>query len=143
MPAVMTAAVCDTILISLAVAGVSVVILNFEWLRTLLFAAGILFLAYIGWTMWRNSSDAANKQENNPFPAKRQIIFAASVSLLNPHAILDTIGVIGTSSLFYSGMDKWIFTAACILVSWIWFFSLAVAGRKLGQLDAQGKRLNG
>ncbi|MGG4507516.1 amino acid transporter, partial [Heyndrickxia sporothermodurans] len=37
LPAVITAGVCDTILISLAVAGVSIIILSFEWLRTFIF----------------------------------------------------------------------------------------------------------
>ena len=34
--------------------------------------------------------------------AKKQIGFAISVSLLNPHAIMDTVGVIGTSASVYS-----------------------------------------
>lgn len=64
------------------------------------------------------------------------------MSLLNPHAILDTIGVIGTSSLAYTGYEKWMFTVACIIVSWIWFLSLAIVGRKIGQIDENGKFLN-
>lgn len=74
-------------------------------------------------------------------PAKKQVAFAMSVSLLNPHAILDTVGVIGTSSLKYAGMDKWTFALACILVSWIWFFGLALAGRLTGHLDRSGRLL--
>lgn len=54
---------------------------------------------------------------------------------------MDTIGVIGTSSLAYTGSEKWIFTMACIAVSWLWFFSLAIAGRKIGQIDKNGKFL--
>ena len=58
---------------------------------------------------------------------------------------MDTIGVIGTSSLVYTGYEKWVFTLACIVVSWIWFFLLAILGRKIGQIDRNGqflKRLN-
>ncbi|WP_075982851.1 LysE/ArgO family amino acid transporter [Bacillus massilinigeriensis] len=141
LPAVITAGVCDTILISLAVAGVSIIILSFEWLRTFIFLVGFIFLVYMGWLMWRDTPEVKNHQESNPFSAKRQILFAASVSLLNPHAILDTIGVIGTSSLVYSGNEKWIFTIACIVVSWIWFFALAITGKKIGQIDTNGKLL--
>ncbi len=36
----------------------------------------------------------------------KQVSFALSVSLLNPHAILDTIGVIGSSAALYSGSNK-------------------------------------
>ncbi|WP_307724718.1 LysE/ArgO family amino acid transporter [Sporolactobacillus inulinus] len=59
--------------------------------------------------------------------------FALSVSLLNPHALLDTIGVIGTNALNYSGSEKWTFAAACASVSWLWFFGLAWCGRGVGQ----------
>ncbi|MFJ8236090.1 LysE/ArgO family amino acid transporter [Ureibacillus sp. NPDC094379] len=142
LPAVITAGLCDTLLISLAVAGVSVIILSFETLRIFMFLIGFLFLVYMGWLMWKDTPEVKDQQESNPFSAKRQILFAASVSLLNPHAIMDTIGVIGTSSLVYSGMDKWIFTLSCILVSWIWFFSLAITGKKIGQIDTNGKLLN-
>ena len=38
--------------------------------------------------------------------ARKQIGFAMSVSLLNPHAIMDTIGVIGTNAAIYGGVDK-------------------------------------
>lgn len=46
----------------------------------------------------------------------KQVSFALSVSLLNPHAILDTIGVIGSSAALYSGSNKIAFTIACISV---------------------------
>jgi len=145
LPAVITASICDTLLISLAVAGVSLVILNFAWLKTTIFLVGLLFLLYMGWVMWKTAGEVKSEEESHPFSCKRQIIFAASVSLLNPHAILDTIGVIGTSSLIYEGWDKWIFTCACILVSWLWFFGLAMTGRKIGEIDKNGtllKRFN-
>lgn len=141
LPAIITAGVCDTILIYLAVAGVSMIVFSFEWLKILLFLIGFFFLTYMGWVMWKSTPEVNTNQEKSQFSARRQITFAASVSLLNPHAIMDTIGVIGTSSLAYIGYDKWIFTMACILVSWIWFFSLAISGRKIGQIDKTGKFL--
>ncbi|WP_175639234.1 LysE/ArgO family amino acid transporter [Metabacillus schmidteae] len=145
LPAIITAGICDTILILLAVAGVSIMILTFEWLRTFLFLIGFFFLAYMGWLMWKSTSEVRNDQNSNHFSTKRQIMFAASVSLLNPHAILDTIGVIGTSSLVYVGFDKWLFTVSCIGVSWIWFFTLAIIGKKIEHIDTSGillKRMN-
>lgn len=144
LPAVITAGFCDTILILLAVAGVSLIILNFEWLKLGIFFIGFLFLAYMGWLLWRTTPEV-QEEERNPFSTKKQVMFAASVSLLNPHAILDTIGVIGTNSLVYDGFDRLIFTFACIIVSWLWFFGLAYTGRKIGQIDTNGrflKRMN-
>lgn len=144
LPAVITAGFCDTILILLAVAGVALIILNFEWLKLGIFFIGFLFLAYMGWLLWRTTPEV-QEEERNPFSTKKQVMFAASVSLLNPHAILDTIGVIGTNSLVYDGFDRLIFTFACITVSWLWFFGLAYTGRKIGQIDTNGrflKRMN-
>ncbi|MFC4353823.1 LysE/ArgO family amino acid transporter [Chryseomicrobium palamuruense] len=141
LPAIVTASICDTLLITLAITGVSVIVLTFEWLRTSLFLIGFLFLLYMGWVMWKAKPAMHAQQPLSHFTAKRQIAFAASVSLLNPHAILDTIGVIGTSALIYAGTEKWLFSLSVIIVSWIWFFSLALAGRKLGKMDTSGQWL--
>jgi len=142
MPVVLTAAVCDTLLILLAVLGVSLVVLTLPWLKTLLYAGGVLFLLYMGYLIWR-SRPVADETQSELFSPRRQILFAASVSLLNPHAILDTIGVIGTSSLAYSGAAKWAFTLACVLVSWVWFLGLCIAGRLAGSLDRSGRGMRG
>ncbi|WP_411764310.1 hypothetical protein [Bacillus atrophaeus] len=58
-----------------------------------------------------------DETQKNVFSAKKQAAFAAAVSLLNPHAILDTVGVIGIQSLPYTGLDKWLYTLSCIAVS--------------------------
>jgi L-lysine exporter family protein LysE/ArgO len=155
LPAVVTAILCDTLLILLAVLGVSVMVLSVSWVKMVFILVGILFLIYMGILTWRSSISSPNSQpqpqpESAPeqmvseninnigikaISAKKQIVFAASVSLLNPHAILDTVGVIGTSSLQYVGMDKLWFTGASILVSFIWFLFLAGAGRVIGQFN--------
>lgn len=140
LPATITAGLCDTLLILLAVFGVSVIVLQFEWLRLGLMIAGILFLLYIGYVIWR--AEPAPTGTNQALPIQQQIIFALSVSLLNPHAILDTVGVIGTSALKYTGLEQILFTIACISVSWIWFFGLTAAGRIMKKLDGKGKIMN-
>lgn len=136
MPAIITASVCDTILILMAVLGVSILVLNFAWLKSVLLLLGTFFLVYISIQIWK-SKGHLEIQDRHTFSIKKQITFATTVSLLNPHAIIDTIGVIGTSSLSYLGMEKWAFTITCILVSWIWFFSLALAGKMIGRFDKQ------
>lgn len=138
LPVVVTAALCDTLLILLAVLGVSVAVLNFIWLKLALLGAGVLFLAYMGWVTWRSAAAVEVEAGSEAWPVRRQVVFALSVSLLNPHAILDTIGVIGTSSLAYGGNALAAFTLACMLVSWLWFALLAVAGRLTRVLDGSG-----
>lgn len=138
LPVVVTAAICDTILIVAAVSGVSLLVLTFAGLENIIFSIGIVFLFYIGFVLWK--SDAmGTKVDGERFSTKKQIIFAASVSLLNPHAILDTIGVIGSSSLNYAGNVRIAFTLTTIIVSWLWFIGLATAGRYFGKLDSTGK----
>lgn len=134
LPVVITASLCDTALITLAIVGISVLIFAIPAVKLILFSAGIVFLVYMGIVTWRNKPNPSTTQEQALSP-KKQIAFAASVSLLNPHAIMDTIGVIGTSSISYAGKEKLVFALACIGVSWVWFFSLALAGRQVRKLD--------
>lgn len=136
LPAVLTAFVCDTLLILCAVLGVSVVVLAIPVLKVIIFAVGILFLLYMGWVTWK--ATVSTSGEVKPFSPRRQVGFALSVSLLNPHALLDSIGVIGTNSLNFHGPDKWAYTGACILVSLCWFFFLSLAGFYFKKLDSSG-----
>jgi L-lysine exporter family protein LysE/ArgO len=128
LPVVLTAALCDTALILLAVSGVSLLILQFPWLLGALRWGGVLFLLYMGWTAWRSAGSAGQTEAGQDWPLKRQILFSLSVSLLNPHAILDTVGVIGTTALSFEGRERAAYAAACILVSWLWFLALMTAG---------------
>lgn len=137
LPVVLTAAICDTILIVAAVSGVSLLVLTFAWLENIILSVGILFLLYMGFVLWK--SDATTKVDGERFSTKKQILFAASVSLLNPHALLDTIGVIGSNSLSYSGDARIAFALTTIIVSWLWFIGLATAGLYFGKLDSSGK----
>lgn len=135
LPATITAAICDSALILLAVYGLSLVILQYEGLRVMLMVAGILFLLYMSYSIWRATPTEANVE--NALPMKKQILFALTVSLLNPHAILDIVGVIGTSALKYNGYELVLFTVACIAVSWLWFFALMIAGSRIKKIGNQ------
>ena len=104
LPATVTAALCDTFLILLAIFGLSVIVLQFEWLRiSLMITWDFIFtlhgICYLG-------SEPRTTKTNKALPIRQQIIFALSVSLLNPHAILDIVGVIGTSALKYVGTEQ-------------------------------------
>lgn len=133
LPVVVTASICDTLLILLAVQGVSLFIASFAWLKALLLGSGVIFLSYMGWLTWNNTLVNTCDREEKLFTIKQQILFTLTISLFNPHAIMDTIGVIGTSSINYIGNEKVLFTMACILISWCWFLFLAVMGWKIGR----------
>jgi L-lysine exporter family protein LysE/ArgO len=136
MPSVITASVCDILLIVSAVLGVSVAVMTIPWLKTIIFVIGIFFLLYMGFVTWK--SHATLNKNKKPLSAKRQVAFAASVSLFNPHAIIDAIGVLGTNALHFIGSQRVMYTFACILVSCGWFFSLSLAGHFLHKLDKTG-----
>ena len=67
LPVVVTAGVCDTILIVAAVSGVSLLILTFQWLETIIFAVGILFLIFIGISLWRSNPSSYHNGRDTVF----------------------------------------------------------------------------
>ncbi|MGK9043872.1 LysE/ArgO family amino acid transporter [Mammaliicoccus vitulinus] len=137
VPVIITAGLCDTLLIVLAILGVSLVLLSLPILQLIVYIIGFVFLIYMAISLWNEKPQ--NLEYQSPMSAKKQIGFAMSVSLLNPHAIMDTIGVIGTSASIYDGMDKWIFSISTIAVSWLWFILLAFLGKMIGSVDKTGK----
>ncbi|MES3642484.1 LysE/ArgO family amino acid transporter [Staphylococcus saprophyticus] len=137
LPVIITAGLCDTFLIVLAVIGISVILLSMPVLQITIYCIGLVFLLYMAWSLWRTRP--VTLQSYRPMSAKKQIGFALSVSLLNPCAIMDTIGVIGTSGAVYEGTEKMVFTIATIIVSWLWFIFLAVVGKMIGNIDKTGK----
>lgn len=139
LPVVLTAALCDTLLITLAVSGVSLLVLQLPWLLTVLRWGGVLFLLYMGVATWRSAGGASLDGAAAEWPLKRQILFSLSVSLLNPHAILDTIGVIGTTALNFAGAERLAYAGACILVSWLWFLGLMTAGHLVRRAPSAGR----
>ena len=108
-------------------------------LQIVIYIIGLIFLLYMAWTLWNETPDPI-KQEGG-LSTTKQISFALSVSLLNPHAIMDTIGVIGTSASAYERNNKFAFTLTCIFVSWIWFIFLALLGKSVGRIDKSGSKL--
>ncbi|RFA34167.1 lysine transporter LysE [Virgibacillus dokdonensis] len=137
LPVVITAGLCDTFLIVIAILGVSLILMSLPILQISIYTVGLLFLLYMAWSLWNEKPASLKNYES--MSAKKQIGFALSVSLLNPHAIMDTIGVIGTSASIYSGTEKLVFSLSTIIVSWLWFVLLAVLGKVMGSIDKTGK----
>ncbi|BCG61412.1 LysE/ArgO family amino acid transporter [Paenibacillus sp. URB8-2] len=136
LPVVITAALCDTLLIFAAVGGVSLAVLSLHWLTPFIYGAGAVFLTVMGRQILRGGTAG---EQAAVLPPKEQVAYALSVSLLNPHALMDTVGVIGTSSLQYGAAERWAFAAAAAGVSWLWFMGLSAAGRALGKADPSGR----
>ena len=127
---VVTAALPDTILIGVAVLGVSAVLVVAPMLKEILTLLGIVFLVWMGWKSWRTpvhpgTSDGAARTY---WTLRRQIMHTLRASLLNPHAMMDTVVVIGGGAAFYTTPgEKLAYALAAVLVSWVWFFALSLA----------------
>lgn len=144
LPSIIAASVCDTTLIVVAVLGLSMSLMENPTVKLVILCIGCIFLFYMGLSIWKQQLETKNETKR-AYSWKKQIIFACSVSLLNPHAIIDTIMVIGANSLAYTGLAKITFTSACIAVSWTWFFTMALAGHYMHKFDTNGvwiKRIN-
>ena len=103
---------------------VSLILNIYANLTTFIYIIGFFCFDVYGMVLW--TEKPSNIEEIEPMSAKKQILFALSVSLLNLHAIMDTVGVIGTSASVYDGYDKSCFFIGynfCIL---IWFVFLAI-----------------
>ncbi len=137
LPSVITASVCDSILIIIAISGVSLLALTIPWLRTTFLMLSFAFLSYMGWVTWHHCASQL-RQDVQPLSITRQCIFTMTISILNPHALIDTIGVIGTGSLQFESTAKIAYTVACIAVSCTWFFGLSLLGRFINKQDNAG-----
>lgn len=136
-PVIIAAGCCDTLLILLAVLGISLIFYSLPMLQIIIYVIGLIFLLYMAWTLWHEQ--ATKISQHSVLSVKKQVSFAISVSLLNPHAVMDTVGVIGTNATLYRAEDKVAFTVTTILVSWIWFILLAILGKYLHHIDKSGK----
>lgn len=68
-----------------------------------------------------------------PSPVWTVVLTALSVSLLNPHAILDTVVMLGTLANSY-GAQKWVFAGGALAGSALWFLTLGFGVRALAPL---------
>ncbi len=130
LPVVTAAGVADTVLILLGMLGVSAAVVALPALKLAMVAFGVCFLVYAGWASWRAAPNE-DGETHVGLTLRRRVMLALAFSLLNPHAILDTVGVLGPSSLVYTGSARAAFASACVGVSWVWFAGLALAGRVL------------
>lgn len=139
VPVVVTAALSDTVLIAVAVMGVSLVLLAIPWLKAGLTVLGLLFLVWMGWQSWNTPvhSGSSDDLSHAYWTLRRRVLYTLRASLLNPHAIMDTVVVIGGGAALYSHAgDRLAYASAAIFVSWAWFFAISLAGRFLRTLSA-------
>ncbi|PRY56799.1 LysE/ArgO family amino acid transporter [Glycomyces artemisiae] len=138
--AVAGAGLCDTLLIVLGATGASALLDSVPGLRPAMLAAGALFLAYLGVKSLRaKPSELAD--ETGAWSPARTLRRTAAVSLLNPHAVLDTVGVLGAAIAAQATASRAVFAAGAVAASWIWFLLLASAATGLRKFMTKERRV--
>ncbi|MFM8453836.1 MAG: LysE/ArgO family amino acid transporter [Gammaproteobacteria bacterium] len=129
LPVVITAILCDFLLVLMSILGLSLVIQQSDIAKIVIMSLGVIFLMRFGYISWC-SSGLENNSEKSVYANSllRQIIYTCSVSILNPHAILDVFFVIGPASLQFYGFEKVLFLTGCFIVEVLWFSGLSFFG---------------
>jgi L-lysine exporter family protein LysE/ArgO len=132
-----TASVCDTILICAAVASLTIVTAVLDKLRRPLMLLGAVYLAYLAIAFFY-AAPPIGRTDVHDWTLLGHITRTISVSLINPHAIAEVFGILGTFALAYQPEDRTGFALGCIASSWAWFFALVISFHTFGRFDEQG-----
>lgn len=134
---------CDTLLIAAGALGVGALFASHEGVRTVLLAAGGGYLLWLAWQNLRqpDAGDVVTSTGATPSTMRRTVLGAMGVSLLNPHAILDTVGMLGAVSAAREGADRLWFAGGSVLASLVWFTVLGTAALAIRhRLNARGRK---
>lgn len=125
---------CDALLIAAGVGGVGALAAGSPGVSGVFALAGAAFLAVYGFRAFKNAArvEGLGLSEDAPQPSAQAILLTAlGVSLLNPHALLDTVVLIGGLSSRLDAHGRVLFGLGAVTASACWFFSLSLGGRLL------------
>lgn len=125
---------CDAALIAAGVGGVGTLASRVPAVAAALALAGALFLLCYGVFAFRRAAAGGSllPDEQPEAPPVRAILMAAvGVSLLNPHALLDTVVLIGGLSSRLDAEGRVLFGLGAVTASACWFYALSLGGRLL------------
>ena len=125
---VSTVCLCDSFLIVLGAAGASAFLAALGY-QEILTAAGSLFLFVLGFLALRARFRHTDARHLAPIGAT--VAQAVGVSMLNPHAILDTVGVLGAAIAAQAAHERVAFAAGAVGASWAWYLILSVGASTL------------
>jgi L-lysine exporter family protein LysE/ArgO len=126
---------CDAILISLGTLGAGIALTKFPGVHALLLAAGVLFLGYLAIQSFRATTESISIDAANVGNSRVMARRALGVSLLNPHAILDTTVAIGTAAAASEDIvGRVTFGLGAVTASLLWFIFLGVGAVTLRKL---------
>ena len=125
---VSTVCLCDSFLIVLGAAGASAFLAALGY-QGILTAVASVFLFVLGLLALRARSWYLEARHLAPIGAT--VAQAVGVSLLNPHAILDTVGVLGAAIAAQAAHERVAFAAGAVGASWAWYLILSMGASAL------------
>jgi len=135
--AALVAGLCDTLLILAGAAGLSALFTAVPWLRLVLLLTGVAFLLGLG-LAWLRAPAAPEPVAPAGGSTLSLLATGVAVSWGNPHAILDTVAVLGSAVAAQLPAARVPFAAGAISASWLFFLTLALAGSLLGRFVTPG-----
>ena len=125
---VSTVCLCDTFLIVLGAVGASAFLAALGY-REILTAVGCVFLTVLGLLALR--ARYKHVEARRLAPITTTVAQAVGVSMLNPHAILDTVGVLGAAIAAQAPKERVAFAAGAVGASWAWYLILSMGASSL------------
>lgn len=138
---VLAAASCDSLLILAGALGASALLTQVPGLQGALLLAGCVLLTYLGIKYLRTKAPSTTAEHTAITSPKTVISRAVAASLFNPHAIIDTVGILGAAIAAQSVAGRAVFTAGTISASWLWFLVLAAAAAALRHVLTAKRRI--
>ena len=121
----------DITMVSLGGFGIGHLLEGLPWVKLALTAIGALYVLRFGVMVFREMMHPKALQAASSNSRKSIITSALAVTFLNPHAIFDTVILVGTLALQFKGGDKIGFMIGTIMGSTVWFFGIAWIGQRL------------
>jgi L-lysine exporter family protein LysE/ArgO len=128
--------ICDAVLITVGILGVSSVLQQFPFFLNLLATLGAVFLYWYGFNSFIRAYKGNNHLSVEQVGSQEQSILklmltTLAITLLNPRVYLDTLVIIGGIGGTLGREEKHWFLFGSVLASFIWFFGLGYASKKL------------
>lgn len=135
---VAVSAVCDAGLILLGMAGIGPWIASSATAMAVAKVGGGVFLLWYGAraarSAWGGHAQTMDTASSQALSRRQALAAAAGFSLLNPHAYLDTVVLIGAVGATQLEAARPVFTAGAIAASFSWFVLLGYGARLMAPL---------
>ncbi len=134
----LTCALLDLLLMGTGIAGMGQALEALPHLQSWMALGGAVFVGWYGIRALKKAlypqALASNPAEQAPSTARAVVLASLAFSLLNPHALLDTVVLVGSIGAQQTPAARPFFLLGSAGASFLWFFSLAFGASKLAPL---------